>query len=209
LTPSKKQKGAKSKVGEALIKPFDPKLKKTIQTEATANNGEAVLAAWREGKAAAPTPPDLLKVVVQALVDVAPDALVQEIAEHMQAHALALADANSATQVLYVVARSGKVQLMEALWQVLHRKLKIPPTYTVFEVLLGGYASVGDQKKVEELLEQVRACRLDDGARPCNHRQGLPQELHGGCRVAPVHGDVATWLPDTLVRGHPVLPHRL
>jgi len=138
------------------VKLFANKLKKTIETEASTGNSEAVLKAWRTGRANAPSPPDTLKLVVHALIDTTPHTLVEEIIEHMTAFRSRLCNERTVVLVLDIVARAGKMEIMDRLLQVFKGELKLYPTSLVYEVLLGGYATAGDEKKVTEVWEEMR-----------------------------------------------------
>lgn len=141
---------------------FDPSLRKTIESESSA---AAVLAAWRAGKDHAPTPPGLLRPVVQALVDAEPDSVVPEICQHMLAHKSTLANAKNAKDILDVVARAGNTTAMATLWKNFNTTFQIPPTSSVYEVLCGGYAAVGDEEKVDEVAAEMRRNRMKPTAR--------------------------------------------
>lgn len=150
---------------EQPAKAFDARLRKSIEAESSAGNAAAVLKAWRSGQAAAPTPPELLKAVVQAFVEREPDAAVAELLAHMQLHATALGNSRIACVVLDVVARAGRVQVMEEFWDAFQKDLRINPTYQMYEMLLGGYASVGDENKVTDVFERLHRNRLKVTAR--------------------------------------------
>mmetsp|Transcript_126431 Transcript_126431/g.393495 ORF Transcript_126431/g.393495 Transcript_126431/m.393495 type:complete len:931 (+) Transcript_126431:245-3037(+) len=90
---------------------------------------------------------------------------VSEIVAHMRQHAAALCNAKSATVVLDVVARAGRVEVMVELWNTFKKILDIQPSCAMYEVLLGGFASVGDQQKVEEIFQEVEKARIKLTAR--------------------------------------------
>jgi len=131
---------------------YDNSLKKAIETASAASDPTAVLTAWRSGKESSSTPLELLKLVVQAFVDIEPGSLVEEIVEHMGAHVALLGNARVASGVLDIVARAGYNEAMCELWDAIEQKLGVRPSYHVYEVLLGGYASAGNSAKVSEIL---------------------------------------------------------
>mmetsp|Transcript_115522 Transcript_115522/g.337956 ORF Transcript_115522/g.337956 Transcript_115522/m.337956 type:complete len:1040 (-) Transcript_115522:178-3297(-) len=134
---------------------FDPKLKKVIETESASGTPASVLKAWRAGRDLAPTPFDLLKTVVQAFMDVEPLVATEELVAHVQRHALVLKNAKTAAGILNIVARSGNAEVLLQLWSAFQTTLEISPTYAMYETLLGGFAALGDEKKVKELLQEL------------------------------------------------------
>mmetsp|Transcript_50540 Transcript_50540/g.156405 ORF Transcript_50540/g.156405 Transcript_50540/m.156405 type:complete len:1063 (-) Transcript_50540:142-3330(-) len=151
---------------EPQVRAFDPRLRKKVEDEAGASDPAALLKVWHAGKAAAPTPSDLLKPVVLALLETSPDAAVKaEVLGHMARHPVALANARAAHAVLDCVARAGRAALMEELWEAFQGKLRIAPTTQMYEMLLGGFAVVGDEAKVLGVFEQLRTARLKPTAR--------------------------------------------
>lgn len=161
FSPAPKQK----KVAEPEVVPFDPKLKKVIEAEAATGTAAAVLKAWRAGKVRAPTPHDLFRSIAQAFVDAEPDAAAAELVQHFRQHAAALRNSRTAACVLDVVARAGRVEVMVELWDAFQKVLEITPTVQMYEILLGGFASVGNERKVEETFEEIRANRIKLTAR--------------------------------------------
>ncbi len=147
-----------------VVKAFDAKLKKSIEAEAAASHPEEVIIAWRAGQAQTATPPELLKIVVQAFVQAQPEKMVQELLQHAPAHVAALGNARTAALVLDVVAREGQVKQMMELVQG-YRQLRVQPNSQIYEVLLGGFASIGDEKKVVELMEEIHAADIKLTAR--------------------------------------------
>lgn len=124
-----------------------------------------VVEAWRSTKACTPTSPQMLRPVVQALIDVDPEEAVQEIVEHMTAHASTLGNARTATTVLDVVARAGRISIMERLWAEFLKVMLIQPTSQMYEMRLGGHAAVGDQQMVDNVLQEMPQRRLKLTAR--------------------------------------------
>lgn len=89
------------------------KLQKTIEANVSSGQGNLALEAWRSAKAFEPTPVDSLKLIVQVLLDEEPDAIVQEITEHIARHSRVLGNSRTFTAVLDVVAKAGNIELME------------------------------------------------------------------------------------------------
>mmetsp|Transcript_81527 Transcript_81527/g.149165 ORF Transcript_81527/g.149165 Transcript_81527/m.149165 type:complete len:1018 (-) Transcript_81527:339-3392(-) len=139
--------------------------RKTIEAEVAAGHMIAAVKAWRAAKARTPTQAPTMKLVVQALLEVEPNALVQEITGHMEEHSEALCNARTAATVLDVVARAGQVTLMEELQKVFHENLRIQPSAQIYEILLGGYASAGNQARVEQIRSELPAARIQVSAR--------------------------------------------
>lgn len=138
---------------------------KTVEAEASSGNAAAALATWRSAKARAAAPIETLKLVTQMLVETAPGETAKEIVEHMSKHSEALMNGRTATAVLDVVARSGRVDIMEELADTLRERYHLTPTAPTYEALLGGYAAVGDAKKVSELCAEMAAGRQKMTAR--------------------------------------------
>ncbi|CAK8989118.1 unnamed protein product [Durusdinium trenchii] len=127
------------------IAQFNMKLKNIIETEASAGNWVNVLKAWRAGEDDAPTTKDILRIVVQAFVDEEPNALVKEMISHIKKHDKVFS--GFGMTILDVVARSGKTQLMEELWE-LPPQAGIQHSSCSYDVILGGFASTAEIKKV-------------------------------------------------------------
>jgi len=155
------------KVEDPAVAQFDHSLRKIIEAETSGrlSSAASVLVAWRAGKDRAPTPPDLLRPVVQALVDQEPDALVAEVCDHLRAHKAVLCNSRNAREILDVVARAGNTAAMATLWKTFNTTFQIPPTSSVYEVLSGGYASVGAEDKVGEVAAEMKRNRMKPTAR--------------------------------------------
>lgn len=139
----------------SFTKPFSSKLKQAIDG---GHQAHVVLRAWKDGRAQAPTPGDLFKHVVQALLECEPQSLVEQLTQHFREHPV-LANIRYANLAIDTVARSGQIQVMEELVSAI-RQLHMRLNLQTYEVLLGGYATAGDHKKVEEVCAEVSACRL-------------------------------------------------
>lgn len=161
LMPSRRRK----KVEDPQVVTLSPRVRKTIETEAAAGNSAALIKAWRAGRASGPTPLELFKSVMQALADTEPDAAAEEAVRHMAAHGTVLTNARTAVALLDVVARAGRDKVMVDLWTAFQSTLHISPTFQMYEVLLGGFAAVGDEQRVLETVAELRAGRLKLTAR--------------------------------------------
>jgi pentatricopeptide repeat protein len=148
LRSPQKQKGA--------VDDTQSKLRKKLEADVSIGQNRSAVDAWRAVRSQGPTQVETLKIVVQALASSEPEAL-HEVVDHMAAHPTILSCPRVATAVLDIVARTGHVGTMEGLSQVFRQKMRIAPTPQTYEVLLGGYASVGDEKKVQELCDEIRA----------------------------------------------------
>eukprot|EP00443_Scrippsiella_acuminata_P090331 CAMPEP_0115553500 /NCGR_PEP_ID=MMETSP0271-20121206/96809_1 /TAXON_ID=71861 /ORGANISM="Scrippsiella trochoidea, Strain CCMP3099" /LENGTH=587 /DNA_ID=CAMNT_0002987195 /DNA_START=146 /DNA_END=1906 /DNA_ORIENTATION=+ len=144
------------------VKTFDPRLQKAVDAEAKPS---AILAIWRAGRDQAPTPVELMRAVVQAFVDEDPDRLVTEVLEHVRSHLVALGSSRLAVVVLDVVARAGMVEAMTELARALRHELLIASTLQTYEVLLGGFATAGDERRVAEVAAEMSASRVRMSAR--------------------------------------------
>jgi len=153
----KKSKKGKMKGGPPT---FRPSARRTMETEAAAGNASKLLQAWRDEQAQAPTPKDLLKPVVQAFVDAEPEQLVDELVEHLRLHKEVLVNSWAGTVILDTVARSGNVEVMMDLWDVYQKKLCLARSCSMYEVVLGGFASAGHPDRVEEFEHMMRKDRL-------------------------------------------------
>lgn len=140
------------------------RLHKTIEAEVTAGHMISAVKAWRAVKTRMPTQFETLKLVVQAILEVEPDSLEKEITEHMAGHR-ELGNARTAAAVLDIVARAGKINLMEQLHKVFCDRLRIRPSSQVYEALLGGHASVGDERKVAEVCSELQSNHMKITAR--------------------------------------------
>lgn len=132
---------------------------KAVHAKATSDNAASAVAAWRAVKGKELAPIDTLKVVAQALLEAEPSSAATEILGHFSLHASHFADGKAATAVLEVVAQAGKEDVMEELFKSFTRQLCIPVTVHMNEVLLGGHASAGNEKKVAQLVAQMRERR--------------------------------------------------
>lgn len=131
-------------------------LHEQIAAKASAGDSEAALRTWDSAKALAPTPMETMKPVVQILLQVKPDDLVDEVIGHFVAHRQLLSNPKNATAILDVVARAGRADLLDELNRDFRRKLNIHPAPQIYEVLLGGHASAGNEQRVAELCAEMQ-----------------------------------------------------
>lgn len=147
------------KLGRRGVK--QPSCEKHEAIDKACNRGrkDDAVAAWRAIKDQVPTPVDTWKAIIQALVEEQaatdkPANFVQEVIEHLEKHAQTINVQKSSAVALDVLARSGHVTAMDALWQALQAKnLGVLPNPAICEALLGGYAASGDERKVEEVMQ--------------------------------------------------------
>lgn len=157
----RKHKGFSS-VGHVNVNSFDPKLQKAIEAEVSASS---IVSSWRQGQECAPTPVDLLRPVVQAMLEECPNTMVDETIAHVKKHSVVLANTRTVSVILDVVARAGHVEAMKMLADKFQHDLGIPPSLHMYEVLLGGYATAGDERSVEAIVGELERCRFRMSAR--------------------------------------------
>lgn len=147
LKPVTKQK----KIDDVQIK-----LRKTIEVDVSSGQNEAAITSWRAAKSRGPTQLETLKIVAQAFSSADPEHL-DEIVDHMAEHTASLRCSRVSVAILDIIARAGHVKKMEELANRCSEELQIPKTAQLYEVLVGGYASVADQKMVEQVREEMSA----------------------------------------------------
>lgn len=128
-----------------------------IEDEVDACRPAGALSIWRSVKAHFATPRDTLEVVVQAFIETDSKSLVDEIVDHMQAHAHELSDPRAAAAVLETVANAGEALLMEDFIAAIERRLGLIPTPQMLEIQISGHAMAGDAEKVESIMTQIRS----------------------------------------------------
>jgi len=133
------------------------KLQKAIEAHVSSGQGTLALKAWRSAKIRQPTQVESLKVIVKVLLDEEPSILVQEITEHIACHPQALQNSKTFTAVLDVVAKKGNIVIMEELAQSFETNLRVFPTGPTYEVLLVGYAHVGDVGKLKDVQLEMHS----------------------------------------------------
>ena len=135
--------------------PVQTNLAKKIEADSSLGRFHDVVAAWRSAKSDGPTRTDTLKLVAHAFTKVEPSG-VTEIVDHITSNPVELAHPRVATCILDAVARSGHFSVMHEVAESF-RQLNIPFTPQIYEVLLGGYAAVGDEKKVGSICTEIGA----------------------------------------------------
>lgn len=134
--------------------PVQKTLGKKVDADTSLGRFHDVVASWRAVKSDGPTRTDTLKLVAQAFTKVEPSGMT-EIVDHMIAHPAELAHPRAATCILDAIARSGQVSVMHQVAETF-RQLNISFTPQVYEVLIGGYAAVGDEKKVSSICKEIK-----------------------------------------------------
>jgi pentatricopeptide repeat protein len=130
-------------------------LHKTIEAEVASGNPVSALKAWRTKTRNTVVSAESLKMISQVLIDEEPDSLVADMVEHIGAHREQLANSKTSNAILDVVARSGSMAIMEELATTLQSRFQIQPTIQTQEIMMGGYASVGDAKNVAKIVQQL------------------------------------------------------
>lgn len=125
--------------------------------EAMTSSGEplVVLKAWRQERNNGPVPAETLKAVAQALADADADHLVEELVAHLQKHSRVLARHNTVHMLLDATAQAGRPDLAEDLASAMEQRLGMATDVRGKEILLGAFASTGDEKKVGHLLADL------------------------------------------------------
>jgi pentatricopeptide repeat protein len=162
LVPRATRKG---QTGKKIQNEKQQLLHKQIGADVEAGHTAAALKAWNGAKALVPVSLETLKLVVQVLLEIQPDSLVEEITQHFSTHRDTFANAKSANAVLDVLARAGRADMLEEIVSEFRQRLNIYPNGQTYEVLLGGYASIGDEKKVSQICEQMNESRVKLTAR--------------------------------------------
>eukprot|EP00929_Paragymnodinium_shiwhaense_P065475 TRINITY_DN32817_c0_g1_i1.p1 TRINITY_DN32817_c0_g1~~TRINITY_DN32817_c0_g1_i1.p1 ORF type:complete len:1033 (-),score=307.54 TRINITY_DN32817_c0_g1_i1:481-3579(-) len=134
-----------------IVSPQKPKKRKSVgepkspmtQIEIDVQNGNCMRAmkTWRSTQATTPLTQASVRPVVQALLEISPETLVEEVVAHMKLHP-ATATPQSAHSVLDTVARAAKnrPELMKPTVKAMLSQLVIKPTPQIHEAILGGYA---------------------------------------------------------------------
>jgi len=130
---------------------------KTVESEVAAGHTISAVKAWRRMKVQTATPLETLKLVTQALLDLGTSRLVEEIVEHVADHRRVLCNSRTAAALLDVVARTGRVNIMEELHRIFVDCFRIQPSPQTYEALLGGYAFAGNEKKAAAISSELRS----------------------------------------------------
>lgn len=140
-------------------------LRQAVSVEVASGQMTAAVKAWNTVKARAPTQLETLKLVVQAISEAEPETLVKQIADHVACHREVLCNSQTAVALLDVLARTGHVTLMEEMHKLFSERFQIQPSVHIYEVLLSGYASVGDKKQVDRIIAEIREAPVKASAR--------------------------------------------
>lgn len=124
-----------------------------------------VLCAWRACRSEAPSPAEVLELVVKAFLAIEPDKLTDEVIQHFRGHRAELVHSRHVTVVLDVVARAGNIEVMEALAKIFVEEMRLPMHMRIYEVLLGAYATAGDEAKVVDLVSEIRSRSINLSSR--------------------------------------------
>lgn len=149
-------------IDEPAAKPFANLLKKAADGK---EGPQALLKAWRDGRDKAPTPPDMLRPVAQALLEFEPRTMVEQLVDHMRRHPMTLRNTRTAMLFLEIAARAVNIEVMERLAKAFRMELQLQPSLQTYEVLFGGYATAGKEARVAELLAEMAAARIKMSAR--------------------------------------------
>lgn len=139
---------------------FACQARKTLEVEIAGSRPEKVapekvLSNWRMARDQGASSSETLKVVVQAFLKVQPASLMTEIMEHLETHR-ELCTSKTIAAILDIVARAGRMSVMEELFETVQQRLGFVPSYHIYEVLLSGYAASGLEAKVHETLSKMR-----------------------------------------------------
>lgn len=129
----------------------------SLEAKVAAGRNDEVVAMWSAAQHYAPTPLGTLRLVVEAFLKTEPEELVDAITEHMEHHADSLCNPVAAAAVLDIVARSGKLDLVEALLEAFRSNLDLMPGPHTYEALLAGYAASGTPGQVADCVARIRA----------------------------------------------------
>lgn len=136
---------------------FSEKTKKEIEANVSAGHFTEAIEAWKNAQGKAPTPPELWKSVLPALLEAAPESLEDEVIDHMRLHVTSANMAKTATSILETLGRLGKIEMMDDLWKRMQSELRCRRCLTISEVLLAGYAGAGRRDRVISLLSELKA----------------------------------------------------
>jgi pentatricopeptide repeat protein len=142
---------------KAKSKPRCSAAGKTICANADAGMHDAVIDAWHRNKGRSPLPVDALKAVTEAFAKTSPEMLIAEISAHLRQHSSALARTATMNALVDSLVRLEKPALAEELTWALRQALSIGTDARTHDLLLGGFATIGDERKVEEMLAQGEA----------------------------------------------------
>lgn len=125
-----------------------------------------IVSTWKNRSNIVPTPRQLWRPIVQALIEHGGvEFLKTEVVAHMRRHRVELANSLTVFPVLDIVARAGHVCQMVDLHKIFSETFNIPPTLQTYEVLLGGYATAGDEAKAADIMAEAKANKIEMSAR--------------------------------------------
>mmetsp|Transcript_52522 Transcript_52522/g.96764 ORF Transcript_52522/g.96764 Transcript_52522/m.96764 type:complete len:1016 (-) Transcript_52522:56-3103(-) len=150
---------------EKKVEVLNCRLHKALQQEAAAGHATAAVKAWRAVKDRAPTQLETLKFIVEAMLEVDPTAVAQEILGHMADHSKVLCNSRTAAAILEIAARTGQIDIVQELQKEFKDRFQINPCAQIFEALLSGYASAGNEKQVSEICLELHEGHVELGAR--------------------------------------------
>jgi len=158
LLQSRAQRGGKLgyKAKKRKVVEVDVDYWKTIEIEANAGHAQGVLATWRSAQAF-PAPSIALRQVTQAYLQVSKETMVVELASHIALHRSSAYHIRAVGCILDTLARCGEVTVMERFWQKSRSAVHIIPSMHMYDVMLGGYAAVGQEEKVLNLMGMMQA----------------------------------------------------
>jgi len=133
---------------------LDSKLGKSIESKLSGGDSQAALKAWRVEEQNVASTPDVLKLAVQALLEVSPDTAVDEVVEHMLKHAAVRRPA-AAAAALDAASRAGKPEILESLVKDIESRVNVHLTTQMHEIILGGYAFSGDEERLKAHRAQL------------------------------------------------------
>mmetsp|Transcript_78572 Transcript_78572/g.163244 ORF Transcript_78572/g.163244 Transcript_78572/m.163244 type:complete len:1079 (+) Transcript_78572:191-3427(+) len=134
----------------------NPRLQQVVDKKA---DSKTILGVWHAAKAKVPTSPQLLRVVVQAMIEEQSKSLITDLMRHIRAHPGAMANSRTAVVALDVLARAGRIDSMTQFLRELREEFGVHPSSSMFEVMLGGYATAGDEAMVSKVMQDMKKSR--------------------------------------------------
>jgi pentatricopeptide repeat protein len=154
---------------------------KTLEAELGSGNAEAAVNAWRSHQDSVALSPDLLRLAVQALLEVSPDTVVDEVASHVEKHSIAMKSTKMTclTKTLDAVARSGNAVVLTEMVEAIKTRMHLKLTQQMSESVLSGYAFAGREDELQE--HWVELSKAGKKASPRTHALVLRGLLQAGC----------------------------
>jgi pentatricopeptide repeat protein len=131
-------------------------LSKQLEADLSVGGPAKVLATWRTIHLGEIVSPKALKVVVQAFLEMEPESLVTEIAQHIDSH-WKLRTQETVVSVLDIMARVGQIKVMEDFMGYMRQYHHIRETEQINDIFLGGFAFAGQIEKVCDLKSRMRS----------------------------------------------------